>query len=104
MAISKNQIKESLISQLEAMGASIDFYKSLVDDYIFYWEQERKMQADIRKRGRVYKTKAATGKEIEKENPSVKTAYMYNKQKLAILDKLGLSTEKIIESEDNDEL
>lgn len=104
LAITKTKIKESLIAQLQAKGADIDFYKSLIDDYVFYWEQERKMQANIRKRGLTYEAEAATGRKIEKENPSVKTAYMYNKQKLAILDKLGLSTKEILESDDNDEL
>ena len=104
LSISKKQIRESLILQLEAKGADIDFYKSLIDDYIYYWDHEKKMQADVRKRGLTYETVAATGRKIEKENPCVKTAYMYNKQKLAILDKLGLSTEKILESEDDDEL
>ena len=91
---SLSEIEQSLIEQLEQMGASVDFYKSLVSDYLFYEKQERKMQADIRKRGLTYMAVSAVGKEYEKDNPSVKQAYMYNKQKLQILKDLGLSTDK----------
>ena len=48
---SLSEIENSLTEQLVQMGASVDFYKSLVADYMFYEKQERKMQADIRKRG-----------------------------------------------------
>ena len=45
----------------------------------------------------------ATGKEYMKDNPSVKNAVMYNKQRLAILSQMGLSIDKV-ESESDDEL
>lgn len=96
-------VKNALIEQLESKGASVAFYRSLVDDFVYYWQQERKMQADVKKRGLTYTTVAATGNKIEKENPSVKTAYMYNKQKLAILDKLGISPDKIFKADDDDD-
>ena len=101
---SLSEIEQSLIEQLEQMGASVDFYKSLVSDYLFYEKQERKMQADIRKRGLTYMAVSAVGKEYEKDNPSVKQAYMYNKQKLQILKDLGLSTEKVKNLDDDEEL
>jgi glucose-6-phosphate 1-dehydrogenase len=101
---SLSEIEQSLIEQLEQMGASVDFYKSLVSDYLFYEKQERKMQADIRKRGLTYMAVSAVGKEYEKDNPSVKQAYMYNKQKLQILKDLGLSTDKVKNLDDDEEL
>ena len=64
---------------------------------------ERKMQADIRQNGLTYKAISATGKEYMKDNPSVKNAVMYNKQRLAILSQMGLSIDKV-ESESDDEL
>lgn len=50
------------------MGASVDFYKSLVSDYLFYEKQERKMQADIRKRGLTYMAVSAVGKSMKRQS------------------------------------
>lgn len=102
MASSK-KIKESLIKQIEAKGANVEHFLSLVDDYVWYWTQEKEMQKDIKKKGHTYPALSASGKEYEKENPSVKNALMYNKQKLAILKELGLTTENVM-SDDDDEL
>ena len=82
---------------------NIEVYRDLIDSYIFCTKLERKMQADIRKNGLTYKAISATGKEYMKDNPSVKNAVMYNKQRLAILSQMGLSIDKV-ESESDDEL
>lgn len=103
MASSK-KIKESLIKQLQDKGADVEHFKSLVDDYIWYWNQERAMQKDIKIRGRTYVAVSAAGKKYEKDNPSVKNATLYNKQKLAILKELGLTTENIVIDDNEDEL
>lgn len=100
---SARKIKESLIKQLEDKGGNVEHFLSLIDDYIWYWTQEKAMQKDIRERGRTYKATSAAGKEYEKDNPSIKNALLYNKQKLAILKELGLTTENVI-SDDEDEL
>ena len=91
--MTQKQIKESLIAQLKIKGAEVSHYLSLVDDYIFYWNQERKMQADVKKNGLRYKRRSAQDVEIEVENPSVKAAYLYNKQKLQLLKEMGLNTD-----------
>lgn len=96
-------IKDSLVEQLDKKGANIDHFYSLIDDYIWYWKEEKAMQKDIKKRGRTYKTISAAGKEYEKDNPSVKNAILYNKQKLAILKELQLTTSNVM-SDDDDEL
>lgn len=100
---STKKIKDSLIKQLESKGADVEHFLSLVDDYVWYFQQEKSMQEDIKIRGHSYKTKSASGYPINKENPSVKNAIMYNKQKLAILKELGLSTDNVV-SDDDDEL
>lgn len=97
------KIKESLIKQLEDKGANVEHFLSLIDDYIWYWNQEKAMQKDIKKRGFMFKTTSASGYQIEKENPSVKNAVVYNKQKLAILKQLELTTDNVV-SDDDDEL
>lgn len=98
-----DEIKRSLIEQLEAKGASIECFADLVDAYIFYTKMERKMQSDIRKRGLSFKAVSSTGKEYTKDNPSIKNAVMYNKQRLAILAQMGLNI-KNIECDCDDEL
>lgn len=89
-------VKKSLIEQLEKKGANIDLFSSLIDDYIWYYSQEKAMQKDIKNRGRTYIATSAAGKEYEKDNPSVKNAVLYNKQKLSILKDLGLTVDNII--------
>lgn len=103
MRISLTNIKKSLIEQLEKKGANVDCFVDMVESYIFFTQQERKMQADIRKRGLSYKATSATGKEYTKDNPSIKNAAMYNKQRLSILKDMGLSI-NTIEAECDDEL
>lgn len=94
MASSK-KVKDSLLKQLKDKGADVEIYRSLVEDYIWLWKQERIMQKDIMQRGRTYMAVSASGKEYEKNNPSVKDALLYNKQMVAILDALGLSTKTV---------
>ncbi|WP_300379625.1 P27 family phage terminase small subunit [Clostridium sp.] len=99
---STKKIKESLIKQLEDKGANVEHFLSLIDDYLWYWTQEREMQKDVKARGRTYKSVSASGYECEKENPSVKNALMYNKQKLSLLKELALNTENVIMDDDNE--
>lgn len=98
-----DNIKDSLIDQLVKKGADVDCFRDQIDSYIFYTQMERKMQTDIRKNGLSYKAISATGKEYMKDNPSVKNAVMYNKQRLAILAQLGL-TIKTVEMDCDDDL
>lgn len=85
-------IRESLTQQLEAKGADIPLYQDYIDKYLFYDQQERNMMADIRRRGIMVEAISAQGKEYQRENPSIKLAALYDKQKLQILKELGLST------------
>lgn len=101
---SAKKIKESLIQQLKNKSADVEHFKDLIDDYIWFFEQEKAMQEDIKIRGHSYKAKSSSGYSINKENPSVKNALMYNKQKLAILKQLGLTIENTISDDDNDDL
>lgn len=95
-------IKESLLAQLKQKGANVSHFQSLIDDYIFYWQKEKDMQKDIKSNGLKYTRLSAKGYEIEVENPAVKSSVMYNKQKLAILKELGLSTESCVNGEDDE--
>ena len=103
MAIKLDDIRTSLIQQLEVKGAAIDCFIDQVDSYMFYTKKERAMQRDINKRGLHYEAVSSTGKVYEKDNPSIKNAVLYNKQRLAILNELGL-TIKEVEGDPDDEL
>lgn len=85
-------IRESLEAQLREKGADVAVYQSLLDDYMRYWRMEKDLQADIKHRGVNVTCTSAAGKEYEKQNPSITAALQCNKQKLLILDKLGLTT------------
>lgn len=100
---SAKKIKDSLINQLKKKGANVEHFLGLIDDYIWYFNQEKAMQKDIKDRGLFFKTTSASGNPIEKENPSIKNAVAYNKQKLAILKELQLTTQNCILEDDEDE-
>lgn len=90
----KTDIKESLLAQLKAKGADVAHFISLVDDYMFLYDQVQRMKKDIKRLGLVYEAVSAAGKSYEKENPAVKQIILYNRQMLAILKELELSTEE----------
>lgn len=100
---SARKIKDSLIKQLAKKGANVDHFLGLIDDYIWYFNQEKAMQKDIKDRGLSFKTTSSSGYPVEKENPSIKNAVSYNKQKLAILKELQVKTENCILEDDEDE-
>lgn len=89
------QVKQSLIRQLEDRGANVDHFIALIEDYIFYYKQEKRAQADVRKNGLTITARSASGNEYDKENPAVKAAALYNKQKLSILRELDLKTDTV---------
>lgn len=100
---SARKIKDSLIKQLKEKGANVEHFLGLIDDYIWYFNQEKAMQKDIKERGFRFKTTSSAGYEIEKENSSVKNAVAYNKQKLAILKELQLTTNNCNVNGDNED-
>lgn len=97
----RKQIRESLVRQLKSKGADVSHFVSLIDDYCWYWAKERAMRADISKNGYTYSQTSSIGATYERENPCVKTAVLYNKQKLLILKELGLTTDNVMSNEDD---
>lgn len=100
--VKKTDIKNGLIKQLEIRGAKTPHVMSLVDDYMFLHDQVQKMKMSIKKDGPEYKATSAAGKEYMKENPAIKNIIIYNRQMLAILKELGLSTDGAGEPEDDE--
>ena len=89
-----SDVRASLQRQLQERSAETPHFLALIDDYMFYYQQEKKMQAAVKK-GLTVKAKSAAGKEYDKENPAIKAAALYSKQKLAILRELGLTTDTV---------
>lgn len=89
----QKQIRMSLEQQLRDRGADVLHFQALLDDYMFFYSMQRKMQADIRKRGLEIDAISAAGKPYKKENPSVKQAALYNQRMMAILKELGITTD-----------
>jgi phage terminase small subunit len=99
-AKTKQQIRESLMQQLATKGADVAHFEALIDDYVEYFGLVKKMKADIRKNGLSYPAMSAAGKEYQKDNPSVKLLPQYTRSMLLILEKLGLTTDKVAEEDD----
>lgn len=98
----KKEIRASLEAQLRDRGADVLHFQALLDDYIFFYTMQKRMQADIRKRGLEIEATSATGKKYVKDNPSVKQAAMYNQRMMAILKDLGLTTDTCRPPADSD--
>ena len=98
----KSKIEESLLWQLESLGASREHYVDQVADYMSLHEVKQKLIMDIRVRGVVYEDVSSVGVKMQKNNPSVKELVMVNRQMLTILKELGLNTSTAIGGDEDD--
>lgn len=89
-SLTKTEIKESLIKQLELRGMSADFYKDMIEDYVYYWSLKKKLISDIKQKGLRYKTINGNGVEVEKANESVVNLQKTTATMLKILADLKL--------------
>ncbi len=99
----ESQIRASLYQQLQAKEADAPHFADLVEEYMNFWRLEKKLAADIKKRGINYEEKMSTGVSKIVNNPSIKDKVAVSKQKQAILEKLGITTDQFI-SADGDTL
>ncbi|MCM1334281.1 MAG: P27 family phage terminase small subunit [Bacteroides sp.] len=100
---SKKEVREELINQLKAKGAETPFFVGLVEDYVFLYEKSREIQKDIRQRGAVYEeVYNSYGSATVKIHPGIKELTTINRQMLAILKQLNLTTENIVTEENSD--
>lgn len=96
--LSQKEMKDSLVKQLELRGMNADFYKDLIDDYVYYWSLKKKLIADIRSKGIRYETINGNGVSVEKQNESVVNLQKTTATMLKILAELKLK-EPIAEPE-----
>lgn len=98
----REKIKNSLLAQLKSLGASLEHYEDLINDYMDLWDIKEALTNDIQTRGVTYKDYSSVGVEMHKNNPSTKELVMVNKQMLSLLKELGLSTDKVRDTEDDE--
>lgn len=39
--MTKTEIRDSLVKQLELRGMNAEFYKDMIDDYVYYWSLKK---------------------------------------------------------------
>ena len=88
--IDKNGNRDSLVKQLELRGMNAEFYKDMIDDYVYYWSLKKKLISDIKSKGLRYKTINGNGVVVEKTNDSVVNLQKTTATMLKILADLRL--------------
>jgi len=88
--LTQKEMRNSLIKQLELRGMNADFYKDLIDDYIYYWSLKKKLITDIKSKGIRYKAINGNGMLVEKTNESVINLQKTTATMLKILAELKL--------------
>lgn len=88
--MTKTEIRNSLVKQLELRGMSADFYVDMIDDYVYYWSLKKRLISDIRKNGIRYSMVNGNGIEVEKPNESVVNLQKTTATMLKILADLKL--------------
>lgn len=99
----KKEIEDSLVRQLQLKGANVSHFRDKIDDYMDLQTLKAKLRADLRKRGVHYVAASASGKEIDKENPSMKNYIACERAQRDILKDLGLTTDAPTGEEDLDD-
>lgn len=93
----RKRVEKSLKQQLVSKGADVEIFKNMIDDYMRLWDLKEMYFEDVKENGlRV----------DGKENTSPKQIPIVNRQMLAILKQLDITTENVVgeDGEENDAL
>ena len=90
----RKEVRKSLIDQLKNKGAEIALFSDQVEDYMQLWDLKEMLIEDIRETG----LRTPDGK----DNTSPKQLPIVNRQMLALLKTLGVTTDDIVGEEDDD--
>lgn len=91
-------VKDSLKTALNAIGASNPLFDDLIEDYMALWLMKNLLIEDIELNG------VKCEIDPDKANPSVDKLRQTNSQMLKILSELGISATKMAAISNNDEL
>lgn len=100
--ISRKEIKEDLISQLQSMGVVGTHFYSLVDDYMNLWDIKQALKKDIKDRGVVVEWKNSETSRGYKKNDSIDAILKTTAQMQNILKSLKIETTDSFGDEDDD--
>ena len=93
----RKRVEKSLKQQLVSKGADVEIFKNMIDDYMRLWDLKEMYFQDVKENGlRV----------DGKENTSPKQIPIVNRQMLAILKQMDITTENVVreDGEENDAL
>lgn len=93
----RKRVEKSLKQQLVSKGADVEIFENMIDDYMRLWDLKEMYFQDVKENGlRV----------DGKENTSPKQIPIVNRQMLAILKQLDITTENVVreDGEENDAL
>lgn len=88
--IDKNGNKRFSGQAVGTSGMNAEFYKDMIDDYVYYWSLKKKLISDIKSKGLRYKTINGNGVVVEKTNDSVVNLQKTTATMLKILADLRL--------------
>ena len=98
----QDPVRDSLIEQLKNRGADIDIYISRIDDYCWLNHKLQEMKKDVDEKGMTYRAISSSGKEYDKDNPSVIGVLKYSQEMTKILANLKLNVDNVIKDSDID--
>ena len=93
----RKRVEKSLRQQLVSKGADVEIFKNMIDDYMRLWDLKEMYFEDVKENGlRV----------DGKENTSPKQIPIVNRQMLAILKQMDITTDNVVreDGEENDAL
>lgn len=99
VVMTKKEIKDDLLEQLDAQGKYQNYYLDLIEDYMKYYDLKKRCQKDIKENGLRYTVTSGNGFKSVKPNESVQNLMKITTTMLKILDELGLQNP--VDSSDN---
>lgn len=103
------KIKQSLMAQLEEMGADVEHFQDLIEDYLILFDIKNQLSSDIDKRGVTVEWRNSSTQKGFKKNDSVSELVKVNAQMLKILQQLEItvreapvSVDEMSDGEDDD--
>ena len=85
-SMTKTQLKQAMLDDLEARGLLNDVYRDLVEQYMDLWSTRKKLRADIKRRGVVVMDPK---RQMPVENRSVSMEAQVSAQMLRLYKALG---------------
>lgn len=100
--LTRKQIRQDLLGQLERNGIYGAHCRDMVDDYMALWDISKALQEDIKERGVNCETELADGRKKIAKNESVGELQKINAQMLKILESFELKSSQGGDDDDDE--